>query len=220
MSPATLTPSPLNGLSEEEVRAVQAVRNMKKRIPLVDRIRADAPPGSRINSPLKFRLLQGMHVDEDVRTARDRTWVFDDPANNVVETYKQLDSLNTPGYPPKYELIDGGPNARVSPYEPLSGESRDDYSKRLQEMLARQLAEFDDANNSMTLLSAGPAGASGGAQGGDGGKGGVSTAPGKPVDQMTEAELRQLAKDEGVDLSKFRGNRDVLVKHLKTELKV
>lgn len=186
-----------------------------RKVPLMERIRRDAPPGVAINPPGRFRLLQGTHTDEDVRTGEERTWVFNDPTNNVIETYKKLDLvLNVPGYPPKVEALDGGPTARTSPYEPLVGETKEQYAKRLDDLVRKQLEAFDAGG--MASLSAEVAGQPQGQQP----QAATAQTPGKPVDQMTEQELRQLAKDEGVDLKGFRGNADQLRQHLRNRLGV
>lgn len=191
-----------------------------KGVPLMEWIRQRCPAGARPNKPLKIRLLSGTHSDEDVYTGRDRTWVFDDPANNVIETFKRLDlSHNSPGYPPKYELIDGGPNSVTSPYEALPGETKEQYSKRLTEMVAKQLELFDATGAyDGTVLSASSADSPPVNQTQPNRQ--TTTSPGKPVDQMNDGELRQLAQAEGVDLKGFKGTRDALLRHVKAELKI
>lgn len=191
-----------------------------KGVPVMQWVKDKCPPGQRPNKPLKIRLLSGTHTDEDVYTAKDRTWVFDDPNNNVIETFKRLDlSHNTPGFPPKYELIDGGAASVTSPYEALPGETKEQYSKRLTEMVARQVELFDATGNyDGTVLSASPAGQP--PVGQQHAQPHATTTPGKPLDQMTEQELRHLAQAEGVDLKGFKGGRDALLGRVKAELKI
>ncbi len=205
-------------LSPEEKAAVQQVRDRKQKLPLMEQIKKNCPPGSTPLPPPKYRLLSGVHIDDDVRTGRERTWVFDDPSNNVVESYKKLDQppYSPAGYPPKFESIDGGPQASTSPYNALPGETKEQYFKRLSEMVAKQLEAFEQQSSGM-FLSAEPGGTS--SQPSSQGSQGMQT-PGKPIEQMTEPELRQLAKDEGVDLKSFKGSRDQLLGRVKSKLGV
>ncbi len=211
---AKAQPGQTMAVSEEEAKFLRQFRATKKQSP-IERIKANCPPGMSIKPPMEFELLQGPHFEDDLETGEERQYSAGD--GRVIRTYNDLNKFNTEGFPPKFrQLNTAAPDGKVDPYRPIPGETREQYAERLAKMQNAHLAQFD----SMTLLSATP------------GSQAPTTAQAqmtenlpqapqqKPLEQMSEGELRKLASDEGLNLGKFKGNREQLLKTVKDRLKI
>lgn len=160
---------------------------------LMAKLKAECPKGAVVAPPLEFQLAEGVHIDNDIRTGKERMWVFNELGNNVVETYKQLDSLNVPGYAPKFILISKHQASPVvDSMAPLSGETKEAYRARMDAMIEQRAKDAFEASE---VVAATPA---------------TAPAPRRALDQMSEQELRALAAEDEVDVSKARNRADVL----------
>lgn len=172
--------------------AVAELPKPVRKVPLMERLKAECPPGAVVCPPSKFRLVMGIHTDDDIYTGRERTWAYDDPNNNVIETFKKLEQLNGENCPPKFEKLVTRDGA-VDLFAPMPGETKELYKARVDAMIAARVATFDSNDGVATATSL------------------PTSGPRKPLEQMSEKELRDYAAEDEIDVTKLKG-RDAVLK--------